>query len=54
MKANRINERNIICELNSKSDRIVNENDFYLLQYETGYIKQGIRTGDFMNDQKTV
>jgi hypothetical protein len=53
-KENRPIHRDIICELNNRSYRPYNDNAFYIVPYETGYIKKGIVTGDFYNDQKTI
>jgi hypothetical protein len=53
-KENRPIHRETICRLYRKSDRFCDETKYYTLSYETGYIKRGIRTGDFYNDQRRV
>jgi hypothetical protein len=54
-KENRPIHRETVARLYRTSDRFYDEvSNFYKLKYETGYIKEGIRTGDFYNDQKTV
>jgi hypothetical protein len=53
-KVGRPIHRERIGTLFNKTNRKVNETDYEVVDYETGYIKHGIRTGDFYNDQKTV
>jgi hypothetical protein len=53
-KEDRPIHREIIAELNFLTDREVNETDYMDVDYETGYIKHGIREGDFYNEQKNI
>lgn len=53
-KENRPIHREIICKLYRKSDRLQNEQKYYTVAYETGYISKGIKEGDFYNDQRRV
>lgn len=51
-KENRPIHREIITELHAPSDRPYDEREFTTVEYETGYIKEGIRSGNFANDQR--
>lgn len=46
--------RETIHTIHSESGRLENHNDFVITSYETGYIKRGIRSGNFYNDQKEI
>ena len=53
-KEGRLIPRKTICKLHRKSDRLWDEKKYYILSYETGYTRKGIRTGDFYNDQREI
>jgi hypothetical protein len=54
-KENRPINRETVARIYRNSNRFHDETgNFYTLKYETGYIREGIRTGDFYNDQRTV
>lgn len=53
-KANRPIHRETICKLYRKSDRPYDESEYYIIPYETGYIRKGIRVGNFKNDQRKI
>lgn len=53
-KENRPIKRDEVLNIPNKTLRESDENGYYIVKYETGYIKKGIRTGDFFNDQKRL
>jgi hypothetical protein len=53
-KENRPIHRETICKLYRKSDRLWDEKKYYTIRYETGYIRKGIKVGDFYNDQRKI
>jgi hypothetical protein len=55
-KEGRLIHREIIEELNpvKKDIRPRDDNGYYTVNYQTGYIKKGLRSGDFYNDQKVI
>ena len=42
-KEGRLMHRDVILKLYNKSDRLENNEDFYILNYETGFIKNGLK-----------
>ena len=55
-KEGRLVHREIIEELKplKKDIRPKDDNGYYTVNYQTGYIKNGLRSGDFYNDQKAI
>ncbi len=53
-KEGRYIHREIVCELRNYTEREYDISSYLEVPYETGYIKRGIRTGDFANDQKEL
>lgn len=53
-KEGRLEDRRVICELKSNSDRKINDRDFYTVEYETGYSRYGLKRGDYGNEQRTI
>lgn len=53
-KEGKLEDRRIICELKSDSNRKINNKDFYTVEYETGYSRHGIKKGDYSNEQRTI
>jgi len=53
-KENRPIHRETICRLYRESDRPFNETDYYTVRYETGYIRKGLKKGDFGNEQGKI